>query len=32
VHLGIPPGTARSRMYYALRMLRAQLTPTEQVA
>jgi RNA polymerase sigma-70 factor (ECF subfamily) len=32
VHLGIPPGTARSRMYYALRMLRAQLAPTEQVA
>jgi RNA polymerase sigma-70 factor (ECF subfamily) len=30
--LGIPPGTVRSRRYYALRMLRAQLAPTEQVA
>jgi RNA polymerase sigma-70 factor (ECF subfamily) len=30
--LGIPPGTARSRMHYALRILRAQLAPTEQVA
>jgi len=30
--LGIPPGTARSRRYYALRTLRVQLAPTEQVA
>jgi RNA polymerase sigma-70 factor (ECF subfamily) len=30
--LGIAPGTARSRMFYALRMLRVQLAPTGRVA
>jgi RNA polymerase sigma-70 factor (ECF subfamily) len=28
-NLGIPPGTARSRMYYALRKLREQLDPAD---